>query len=73
MFKVAFSLLSNINQSACSTLDRVMNSQSEFTECCISIIGNFQYIIKLIPMLTCPFLETALAIIYKNICIHCNQ
>ena len=30
MFKVAFSLFSNINQSACSTLDLVLNNQSDF-------------------------------------------
>ena len=29
MFKVAFSLFSNINQSACSTLDWVLNNQSD--------------------------------------------
>ena len=54
LFKVAFSLFSNINQLPCSTLDWVLNSQSELTECCTSIIGNFQYKRRLIPMLTCP-------------------
>ena len=47
MFKVDFSLLSNIDWSACSTLDSVLNSQSdcdELTKCCIYIIGNHQYV-----------------------------
>ena len=42
MLNIAFSLISNINQSACSTLNWVMNSQSELPEFCKSIIGNFQ-------------------------------
>ena len=42
MLEVALPSNSNINQSACSTLDWVLNSQSELTECCISISGNFQ-------------------------------
>ena len=37
----AFSLFSKINQSACSTCDLVLNSQSELTECCINIFGIF--------------------------------
>ena len=40
MFKIAFSFVSNINQSARSSLDWLLKSQSELTECCISIIGN---------------------------------
>ena len=32
-FKVAFSFISNINQSACSTLEWVLSSQSEFSDC----------------------------------------
>ena len=44
MFKIAFSLFYNINQSACSTLDWVLNSQSDLTECCLSNIWNFQFI-----------------------------
>ena len=42
-FKVAFSLFSNINQSACSILDWLWTINQISTECCISIIGNFQY------------------------------
>ena len=40
--EVAISLVSNINQSTPSSLDWVLNSQSELTECSITIIGNFQ-------------------------------
>ena len=38
--EVAISLVPNINQSTPSSLD--LNSQSELTECSITIIGNFQ-------------------------------
>ena len=34
---------SKISQSACSTLDCVLNSQSDFTEYYLCIIRNFQY------------------------------
>ena len=53
MFKVAFSLMSNMNQSACSTLDWVLNIQSELTKYCVSIIG-YPINKKIIPMSTCP-------------------
>ena len=45
MFKVAFSLFNDINQSACSTLDQVLNSQLDFDWVLyLSIIGIFQFI-----------------------------
>ena len=53
MFKVALSLMSNMNQSACSTLDWVLNIQSELTKYCVSIIG-YPINKKIIPMSTCP-------------------
>ena len=39
--KVAFSMFSNTNQSACNTHDLMLNSQSDFDWVCISIIGVF--------------------------------
>ena len=36
-----FHIIFQYNQSACSTIDWVLNSPSEMTECCLSIIGNF--------------------------------
>ena len=42
MYKVVIPLFSNINQSACSTFDWVLISQSD-SECCICTIRNFQY------------------------------
>ena len=36
MFKIAFSFFSNINQSACSTVDWVLNIQSDFASLGIS-------------------------------------
>ena len=50
MFKVAFSLISNINQSACSPLDWMFDILSELTECCRSIIRNFQLIRRAIDL-----------------------
>ena len=47
MFKMASSFFTNINKSACCTLDWVWNSQSESTECCIWIIGKFQWLRRL--------------------------
>ena len=41
-YKASLSLISIKNQSACSTLDLVLDSQSELIECRISIIGSFQ-------------------------------
>ena len=54
MFKVAFSSFSNISQSACRTLYRVLNSQSDVDRALyISTIVNFVHQ-KIIPTLTCP-------------------
>ena len=53
-FKVVFSLLYNINQSACSTLDWVLNSQSEFDWVLYKHHWEFPIHKKIIPMLTCP-------------------
>ena len=58
MFKVAFSLIPNINQSACSTLDWVLNSQSELTECC-KHHWEFPITKRIIP--TCPITMTLLS------------
>ena len=45
IFKVIFSLFSNVKRSACRTLDWRTSSQSIFaTECLLSIIGIFQCI-----------------------------
>ena len=55
MFKVAFSLFATMNQSACSTLDRVLNNQSDF-DSVLKYMHHWEFAIqqKIIPMLTCP-------------------
>ena len=58
IFKVAFSLISYIKQSSCSTLDWVMNSQSESTlsRFWLAVHHHWKFPInkKTILMLTCP-------------------
>ena len=46
VFKVAYPLLPNVNQSVCITLDwECWTANWTFTECWISIVRNFQHII----------------------------
>ena len=52
MLKVVFSLISNINQSACINLDWVFNSKSELTEWLYKRRWEFPINKKTIPMLT---------------------
>ena len=54
MFKVAFSLFSNINNSPCRALDWVFNGQSDFDW--VFYMHNWEFLIhkKIIAMLTCP-------------------
>ena len=56
MFIVAFPLISNINQSACSTLSWVLNSQSELTEYNYKHHWEFPINKKTTLMLTCPII-----------------
>ena len=51
MFEVAFSLFSNINQSACSTLNGVLNNQSDFER--VLYMHHWEFPIR---MLTCPII-----------------
>ena len=53
MFKVAFSLLANINQSACSALDGVLNSSSDFDWVLYKHHLGIPIHKKTIPKLTC--------------------
>ena len=73
MFKVAFSLFSVDNQSACSILDWVLNSQSDFDWVLYKLIGNFQHK-KTIPLLTCPIRDYWLVghFIYQLTCLSIN-
>ena len=57
MFKVTFSLFSNINRSACSTLDWVLNSHSDFDWVLYKHHLEIQINKKIIPILTCPIGE----------------
>ena len=54
MFKVAFSLFLDTNQSASSTLDWVLNNQSDFDWVLYQNHWQFSINKKIIPMLTCP-------------------
>ena len=68
MFKVAISIFSNISQSVCSTLDWVLNSQSDLTkEYYVKKTPWFDWVLhtcccefpiqkKIIQILTCPYL-----------------
>ena len=58
MFKVAFSLFSNINQSVCRALDWVLISQSDF-DWVLSCHWEFPIHKKIIPMSTCPICSNA--------------
>ena len=71
MFKVPFSLFSNINQSACSTLDWLWTTNQISTECCIRIIGNFQYNRRKFQCLHALFQATAGWIGFSSICGSC--
>ena len=55
MFNVAFSSFSNINQSACSALDGVLKSQSDFDWELYKRHREFSIRKKIIPMSTCPY------------------
>ena len=57
MFKVAFSLFSNINQSACSTPGWVLNSQSDFDRVMYTLHWEFLIHEKVISMLICLILS----------------
>ena len=65
MCKVVFSLLCSINQSACSALEKVVNSLSisEFDWVILhnSLIGNFQYIRR---QLQCQYIYNIIPIVY---------
>ena len=50
MFKVAFPLISNISWSTCRTLDWVLSSQSELTECFMSMYAHSDC-----ENLSCPY------------------
>ena len=54
MFQVALSLFSNINQSACSTRDWVLNRQSGFDRVLYKYHWKIPRHKKIIPILTCP-------------------
>ena len=59
-FKVVFSWFSIINQSAYSTLDWVLNSQSDYDWVLYKNRCKFPLHMKIIPMLKCPMIGTNL-------------
>ena len=66
MFKVTFSLLSNYNQSACCTLDRVLNGQSDFDLVLYKHHREFPLHKQVILMLKCPIVPLSGQLL--NIC-----
>ena len=64
MFKVTFSLLSNYNQSACCTLDRVLNGQSDFDLVLYKHHREFPLHKQVIPMLKCPIVPLSGQLLY---------